>query len=171
LRHSSERDFLDFVEEATPVLMRAAYALTGQQQGAEDLVQTALERVAMRWSGLTEPLGYARRIMYHEYVSWWRRWRRREVSVAEPVERTAPGDLSGDVALRGDLRAALDRLGPRQRAVLVLRYLEDRSVDEVADILGCSAGTVRSQASRALLHLRETTSEITGEFAKEGERR
>jgi RNA polymerase sigma-70 factor (sigma-E family) len=153
VRHGAERGFLDFVGDATPPLMRAAYALTGQQHAAEDLVQTAFERLAMRWP-VGEPLAYARRIMYHEHISWWRRWRRREITVAEHSERTSPDDVSSDVALRGDLRSALATLGPRQQAVLVLRYLEDRSVEEVAEILGCSTGTVRSQASRALAQLR-----------------
>jgi RNA polymerase sigma-70 factor (sigma-E family) len=159
---SSEAEFLRFVANASPALLRAAYALTGQQQAAEDLVQTAFERVAGRWRGLTDPYSYARRIMYHQHISWWRRFRRREVTVAQHVDRAAPGDLSRDVALRGDLRAALDQLGPRQRAVLVLRYLEDRSVEEVAELLACSPGTVRSQASRALLRLRELAAPQTG---------
>ncbi|AGZ38725.1 SigE family RNA polymerase sigma factor [Actinoplanes friuliensis] len=163
----AEDDFLTFVRLSTPSLMRVAFALTGQQQAAEDLVQTALERVATRWTRLTEPYAYARRIMYHEHISWWRRWRRQEVPVPQPEDRAAPGDLAGDVALRDDLRTALDQLGPRQRAVLVLRYLEDRSVDEVAEVLGCSAGTVRSQTSRALLRLREFTTEQV-ELATEG---
>lgn len=154
---NSEAEFLRFVANSSPALLRAAYALTGQQQAAEDLVQTAFERVALRWRGLAEPYAYARRIMYHEHISWWRRLRRREVPVAQHDDKAAPGDLSGDVALRDDLRVALDRLGPRQRAVLVLRYLEDRSVGEVAELLGCSPGTVRSQASRALLRLRDLT--------------
>ena len=154
---NSEAEFLRFVANSSPALLRTAYALTGQQQAAEDLVQTAFERVALRWSRMTEPYAYARRVMYHEHISWWRRFRRREVSVAEHHDQAAPGDLSVDVALRGDLRVALDRLGPRQRAVLVLRYLEDRSVEEVAEVLGCSPGTVRSQASRALLKLRDLT--------------
>ncbi|MDT5040203.1 MAG: hypothetical protein QOE51_1188 [Actinoplanes sp.] len=154
---SSEAKFLRFVANASPALLRAAYALTGQQQAAEDLVQTALERVALNWRKLTEPYAYARRVMYHQHISWWRRFRRQEVPVAEHVERAGAGDLSGEVALRGDLLTALDQLGPRQRAVLVLRYLEDRSIEETAELLGCSTGTVRSQASRALLRLRELT--------------
>jgi RNA polymerase sigma factor (sigma-70 family) len=123
-------------------------------------VQTAFERVALHWRTVQEPLGYARRIMYHEHISWWRRWRRREVILSEPVERAQPGDLADDIALRGDLRAALDDLGPKQRAVLVLRFLEDRSVEEVAEILGCSTVTVRSQSSRALSRLRQSAGHL-----------
>ena len=160
-RHS-EAEFLRFVANTSTALLRTAYALTGQQHAAEDLVQTALERVALRWRGLQEPYAYARKVMYHEHISWWRRFRRLEVPVAQHPDQAAPGDLSGEVALRDDVRVALDRLGPRQRAVLVLRYLEDRSVEEVAELLGCSPGTVRSQASRALLRLRDLTISETG---------
>jgi RNA polymerase sigma-70 factor (sigma-E family) len=136
------------------VLFRAAYGLAGQQQAAEDLLQTALERLATRWHRVNDPEAYARRVIYHEYLSWWRRWRRREFPVAAVADRPARDDPAGTVVLRSALRAALDKLGPRQRAVLVLRYLEDRTEQEVADILGCSVKTVSSQAARALARLR-----------------
>ncbi|HEU5108064.1 MAG TPA: SigE family RNA polymerase sigma factor [Micromonosporaceae bacterium] len=164
-----EREFLDFVEARTAVLFRAAYGLSGQQQAAEDLLQTALERLATRWRRIQDPEAYARRIIYHEYLSWWRRWRRREFSVADVADRPGVDDPARTVELRSSLRAALARLGPRQRAVLVLRYLEDRSEQETADILGCSVKTVSSQATRALAKLRatdaalaETGSELNG---------
>jgi len=150
----SEREFLDFVEARTAALFRAAYALSGQQQAAEDLLQTALERLAVRWHRVNEPEAYARRIIYHEYLSWWRRWRRRELSVADVAEQPGRDDPASTAVLRSSLRAALAELAPRQRAVLVLRYLEDRSEQEVADLLGCSVKTVSSQASRALARLR-----------------
>jgi RNA polymerase sigma-70 factor (sigma-E family) len=152
----SEREFLDFVEARTAVLFRAAYGLAGQQQAAEDLLQTALERLATRWHRVQDPEAYARRIIYHEYLSWWRRWRRRELPVADIADRPSADDPAGTVVLRNSLRAALDKLGPRQRAVLVLRYLEDRSEQEVAEILGCSVKTVSSQATRGLARLRRT---------------
>ena len=152
----AEREFLDFVEARTAALFRAAYALSGQQQAAEDLLQTALERLATRWRRVRDPEAYARRVIYHEYLSWWRRWRRRELPVADIAERPGADDPAAAVVLRSTVRTALDRLGPRQRAVLVLRYLEDRSEQEVADLLGCSVKTVSSQATRALARLRES---------------
>jgi RNA polymerase sigma-70 factor (sigma-E family) len=158
----SEREYLDFVEARTAALFRAAYALAGQQQAAEDLLQTALERLATRWRRVRDPEAYARRVIYHEYLSWWRRWRRRETPVADVSDRPCPDDPAGTVVLRSTLRAALDRLGARQRAVLVLRYLEDRSEQEVADILGCSVKTVSSQATRALARLRTTAPFLAG---------
>ncbi|GAA0794041.1 SigE family RNA polymerase sigma factor [Spirilliplanes yamanashiensis] len=159
MRPSTEQEFLAFVAAATPALFRVAYALTGQQQAAEDLLQSALERVAARWRRIDDPGAYARTVMYHEQISWWRRWKRREVVVARPPERVADDPAAG-VALRLSLRAALDRLGPRQRAVLVLRYLEDRPEAEVARLLGCSPKTVASQASRGLARLRELCPEL-----------
>lgn len=151
---STEAEYLDFVAQATPSLFRIAYALTGRQQDAEDLLQTALERLVPRWRRVDDPMAYVRRIMYHEHVGRWRRWGRREVSVPALADRAAPDDPAQAVVLRQALRQALQELGPRQRAVLVLRYLEDRSEAEVADILGCSPKTVASQASRALHRLR-----------------
>ncbi len=126
MRTSTEREFLDFVAAATPALFRTAYALTGQQHAAEDLLQSALERVAARWRRIDDPAAYARRVMYHEQISWWRRWKRREVVTAAPPDRAAPDDPAQQVALRHSLRAALDRLGPRQRAGRSSRWLGPR---------------------------------------------
>jgi RNA polymerase sigma-70 factor (sigma-E family) len=150
----AEAEYLDFVAQATPSLFRIAYALTGRQQDAEDLLQTALERLVPRWRRVEDPNAYVRRILYHEHIGRWRRWGRRELPVQQLADRAAPDDPAQAVVLREALRQALRDLGPRQRAVLVLRYLEDRSEAEVADILGCSPKTVASQASRALARLR-----------------
>ncbi len=157
----ARREFLEFCRARTPVLFRVAYGFTADQQLAEDLLQTALERTARRWALVDDPEAYVRRVMYHEFVSWWRRWRRRETSVAEPPDRPDPADPIGAADLRRALRTALLRLGPRQRAVIVLRYLEDHTEREVAEILGCTPSTVSSQASRALARLRQLCPELS----------
>jgi RNA polymerase sigma-70 factor (sigma-E family) len=153
-RHDHE--FTAFVTDRSRALLRSAYALTGDQYAAEDLVQTALAKVYARWARLSDdPEHYVRKIIYHDFVSIWRRRRRRgEVVLAEPPERSAPDDLHGS-ELRLVLGEALDTLPPRQRAVIVLRYLEDYSLLQTAAVLGCSTGTVASQANRALAKLRE----------------
>jgi RNA polymerase sigma-70 factor (sigma-E family) len=150
-------EFNAFVAERTHALFRTAYALAGNQHAAEDLLQSALARLVLYWPRITtDPEAYVRRIIYREHVSLWRRmWWRRETAVAEPPEPAGGGsDPAGDSVQRLVLRDALLRLPPRQRAVVVLRYLEDRSEQEVAEILGCTPGTVGSQASRALAKLR-----------------
>jgi len=157
---TARREFLDFCRARTSSLFRVAYGFTADQQLAEDLLQTAFERTARRWARIEDPEAYVRRVMYHELVSWWRRWRRRETSMAEPPDRPDPADPTAAADLRGALRAALLRLGPRQRAVIVLRYLEDYSEREVAEILGCGPSIVSSQASRALARLRDLCPEL-----------
>jgi len=153
---SVDAEFTAFVAERSHALYRVAYTLTGDRHGAEDLLQIALTRLALAWHRVNgDPEAYLRRILYREHVSLWRRmWRRRELSVAEVPEGLAYPDPAGDSVQRHVLRDALLALPPRQRAVLVLRYLEDRSETEVAEILGCTTGTVGSQASRALAKLR-----------------
>jgi RNA polymerase sigma-70 factor (sigma-E family) len=151
-----EREFTDFVVARTHALLRVAHALTGDAHAAEDLVQQALAKAFLHWRrirGDAEP--YVKRIIYHDSASRWRRRSHRaETAMADPPDRHVP-DSAQDTAVRLQLRRALLELPPRQRAVLVLRYLEDLSVDETADILGCRPGTVASQASRALVKLRE----------------
>jgi RNA polymerase sigma-70 factor (sigma-E family) len=156
---TTEREFTDFVARRTHVLLRIAYALTGDQQAAEDLVQNALAKAFVHWRGIrSEAEPYVRRIIYNDSVSRWRRpHSRAETTVASPPEQVLP---PVDIDLRLVLRNALLGLPPRQRAVLVLRYLEDLSVDETAEILGCRRGTVASQASRALAKLRETIADL-----------
>jgi RNA polymerase sigma-70 factor (sigma-E family) len=157
----SEQEFLDFVSARTQTLFRTAYALTGHQQSAEDLLQTALTKTAARWShfrGDAEP--YVKRVMYHEQVSWWRRKRVRETSVAMVPDRAGGSDGTHAPLLRLMLQRALLQLAPRQRAVLVLRYLEDQSEQQVAQIMGCTPSTVGSQAARALARLREIAPEL-----------
>lgn len=142
-------------------LLRAAYLLTGDAHAAEDLVQAALERCAGRWDKLGEqPEAYVRRVMYHLNVSWWRRRRSRPESlVEEPPETPAAGhDEATVVALL--LQGALRRLTARQRTVLVLRFYEDLSEAQVADAMGCSVGTVKSQTSAALRRLRQLAPEL-----------
>lgn len=171
----TEREFTEFVAQRTHSLLRVAYALTGDQHAAEDLLQTAFAKAFTRWPrirGEAEP--YVRRILYHDHVSGWRRRRTRPealyAAVPEPPSATGtgwPGDDPGDTALRLLLREALLALPPRQRAVLVLRYLDDLSTEETAQVLGCRAGTVASQASRALARLRETVPGLVGDGAAE----
>jgi RNA polymerase sigma-70 factor (sigma-E family) len=154
---TGEAEFKEFVAERTHALFRIAYALTGNQHAAEDLLQTSLAKLVIAWPRITDdPEAYARRVIYREHVSLWRRmWRRRETPVAEPPELAgAEPDQTGQSVQRLVVRDALRTLPPRQRAVVVLRYLEDRSEQEVAEILGCATGTVGSQASRALAKLR-----------------
>jgi RNA polymerase sigma-70 factor (sigma-E family) len=150
---TSQDAFLSFVRAASPGLLPVARALTGEQHAAEDLLQIALTKVALRWTRIDNPEAYARQVLYHEYLAWWRRWPRQETPVAAVYEESS-SDHANDVVVKLAIRSALSTLPPRQRAVLVLRYLEDRTEQETAELLGCSAKTVSSQASRALAALR-----------------
>ncbi|WP_067481297.1 SigE family RNA polymerase sigma factor [Actinomadura hibisca] len=153
-------EFEEFVRARTPALLRSAYLLTGDQHLAEDLVQTALARTHGSWRRL-ERAGnadaYTRKVMYHLQVRRWRRRRFAETPlehVPEQARNLAVPD-GGDLSDAGvDLRRALLRLAPRQRAVLVLRYFEDRSEADAAALLGCSIGTIKSQSAKGLARLR-----------------
>jgi len=162
-----EVEFTEFVAGRGPALLRAAYALTGEEHAAHDLVQTALAKAFVRWRHIrTGPEQYVRRIMYNSHISAWRSFRRREVPVADVPDRAATGDAGGSTDLRLALRDALRRLPPRQRAIVVLRFLEDVSVEETARILGCRVGTVGSQTSRALAKLRAVFHELEREAVR-----
>jgi RNA polymerase sigma-70 factor (sigma-E family) len=155
--------FRGFVAARWNALVRTAYLLTGDKQTAEDLVQTALEKTVRNWAAVRSPgaaEAYVRRTMYREHVSRWRRLRLVE-SPAEslPEPRRAPGG-SDQIEDRIVLRDALMRLGRRQRTVLVLRYFEDMTEQQVADALGIGIGTVKSTAHRALAHLREACGDL-----------
>lgn len=151
-------DFAQFVEAREGALRRSAWLLTGDWGLAEDLVQTALARSWPRWERINrrdDPEVYVRRVMVNTWVTWSRRrWRGEKASAAVP-EVPAAGDVAGEVAMRIALRDALKTLTSRQRAVLVLRVYDDLPEAQVARILGCSAGTVKSAMSRALARLRD----------------
>lgn len=165
---SRDRDeFTRWARARQAQLLRAALLISGDRGRAEDLVQDALTQVAMRWRRLRDgsPDAYARRVIYHGNVSWWRR-RRHEVLTAYDVE-PAQQHESLDRGLA--IRCALAALTPRQRAVVVLRYFEDLTEREAADVLGVSVGTVKSQTHLALLRLREAAPELA-EFLHEESR-
>ncbi|ADD43331.1 SigE family RNA polymerase sigma factor [Stackebrandtia nassauensis] len=149
-------DFEEFAIACTPALLRSAYLLTGDRHLAEDLVQSALARTHRAWKRVGRdgnPQAYTRKTMYHLQVSWWRRRKVPESLTDIPVERPV-ADATGEVDLKVSLRAALFQLSRRHRAVVVLRYFEDRSVAQTAEILGRSEGTVKTQTLRALSKLR-----------------
>jgi len=157
VNRDAEQDFIAFVAQRGHALMRTAYALAGDQHTAEDLVQSALAKTAGRWASIRgEPEPYVRRALYREFVSGWRHRRRRpELVVPVVPDRAAAPDPADAATDRLLLRELIATLPPRQRAVIVLRFLEDVSVDGVAEILGCTTGTVGSQTTRALAHLRK----------------
>ena len=150
---ADEAAFAEFVVARTPALMRTAYLLTRDHHLAEDLVQTALFKAAMRWERIEgQPEPYVRRILYTENVSRWRRRRHLVETPATGFERVTAPDP--DVDLQVSLERALDRLSPQQRTVLVLRYYEDLTEAETARVLGVGLGTVKSMHRRALARLR-----------------
>jgi RNA polymerase sigma-70 factor (sigma-E family) len=155
MRDSRGGEFDDFVRTRSVTLLRVAYLLTGDRYAAEDLLQEVLEQVYVRWSRVrTSPEAYARRALVNRAANRWRRRARRPERPLGDLER-AERDHADDVALREVLVQALLTLPPRQRAALVLRYLEDLSVADVAAALECSEGAVKSHASRGLARLRE----------------
>ncbi|MFC0507268.1 SigE family RNA polymerase sigma factor [Micromonospora costi] len=150
--------YVAFVESHQHRLLRAAYLVCGNRHQAEDLLQDALLKLALRWSSVREgdPAAYVRSILYRDAVSWWRR-RRREWLSAQPPEQVA---VDRDGALRLALHQALGQLPPRQRAVVVLRYFEDLTEAATAEVLGVSVGTVKSQCHDALRRLRTVAPEL-----------
>jgi RNA polymerase sigma-70 factor (sigma-E family) len=150
-----DRDFGDYVDGRAVVMRRTAYLLCGDWFRAEDLVQTAFAKMYAVWPRISkiELLdAYARKVLVRTAIDESRlAFRRRETAVGSVPEWTGE---DADVAAKVDVRAALAKLAPRQRAVVVLRYWEDLSIEETAQLLGCSTGTVKSQASKGLAALR-----------------
>jgi RNA polymerase sigma-70 factor (sigma-E family) len=157
-------EFDRFVEEACGPLLRAVYLIVRDVSGAQDIVQETLLRVARRWPRvrrMRHPRAYARRIAINLALDEHRARSREDAALeregAAPEQIAADGN--GHVEQRADLIAALSTLAPRARAVIVLRYYADLTEAEVADALGCSVGTVKTTASRALETLRKQGAE------------
>jgi RNA polymerase sigma-70 factor (sigma-E family) len=140
-------------------LLAAAIALAGSRADGEDLLQAALERVLRKPRRIEDDAeGYLRRVLYNLAADGWRRrgtWRQKLLPVLRAETPNAQPDPTGEVDQRDALVRMLGQLPPRQRAVIVLRYWEQRSEAETAVLLGCSEGTVKSAAARGLQHLRE----------------
>jgi RNA polymerase sigma-70 factor (sigma-E family) len=152
-----DADFEAYMSARQPSLLRTAYLLTGDRHTAEDLVQTALAKLYLSWDKVQDRGvldGYVRRILVNENNSLWRRaWKRREFSTDTLPDHQAVTDRA-DEGQSAALWEFVQTLPRKQRAVVVLRYYEDLSEAEVAETLGISVGTVKSQASRALAALR-----------------
>jgi RNA polymerase sigma-70 factor (sigma-E family) len=159
------REFERFVTDSTDRLLRTAYLMAGDLAEAEDLVQETLLRVARRWHkvrAMDHPAAYARRILVNLAIDGAKRRAHRAGELAVPggarvldqADSRAERDLRA-VDTQTELFRALASLSPRQRAIIVLRYWADLPETEVAEILNCSAGTVKSTASRGLARLRE----------------
>lgn len=152
--------FEDFVRARSSSLLRTALLLTGQNRAeAEDLLQVALERAYRHWSRISrseEPERYVRRILANAATAGRRRVTRRPELSLQPTD-TGPvaADHSAAIADRDYLLRSLAALPTGQRTVLVLRYFDDLSEAEIAQLLGCTPGTVKSQAARGLARLRD----------------
>lgn len=143
--------FEDWARARQQRFVRAAYLMTGDFQRAEDLVQEALIRAALRWDTLRDgqPDAWVRTVIFREHVSWWRRFRR-ETLTAQVPDSTSMRSEEAPVMVQD----ALALLTHKQRAVLVLRFIEDLSVADTATVLGVTDGTVKKQTSEALARLR-----------------
>jgi RNA polymerase sigma-70 factor (sigma-E family) len=158
--------FADYAEARIPSLRRLALVLCQHREAADDLVQVTLAKLCVHWAkaaAAQHPDAYVRTMLVREFVRERRTvWASRVSLTDRPPEMTpAPADLEGFL----DLQAAVAALPPRQRAVLVLRFYCDLSVDDSAQVLGCSTGTVKSQTAKALANLRRVLgreSEIPG---------
>ena len=155
---NADEDFDAWVAARSPALLRFAFLVTGSQDAADEAVQGALARAYERWSQvrrLDDRDAYLRRMVVNEHISWWRRFRRRETPVAEPIDRgrSRPDSLDG-VAAADFLWDLCGSLPPVQRACVVLRYYEDLSYREIAAVIGSREVTARSHVHRALQSLR-----------------
>jgi RNA polymerase sigma-70 factor (sigma-E family) len=158
-------DFDEFVADSLEQLLRTAYVITWDTGEAEDLVQECLFKVARRWPRvrkMAQPRAYARRILVNLALddSRGRARRRHELDGVSTATDEPARELLVGLETRAELLDALASLTPRQRAVLVLRYVNDLTEAQTAKVLGCSPGTVKSNASRGLARLREVLTPI-----------
>lgn len=157
-------EFREYAAARRGALRRTAYLLCGDWYLADDLVQDALARLYVRWPRVRERGevdAYVRRMLVNGFLAARRRPWRREVTAGQvPDQPVADG---ADDGTRDQLRRALDQLAPSQRAVVILRYWDDLSVEQTATTLNCSTGNVKSQAARGLAHLREAIQRSTAE--------
>ncbi len=162
-------DFTEFMRARWSALYRTAYLLTGDPHDAEELLQDAMARTCVKWRGIRDKGaadGYVRRILVHEASKGWRR--RKHERPAEHLPEVPHAGGLGGLEQQADVWRQVEALPPRQRAVIVLRYYEDLSEADIASALGCSRGTVKSQAHLALRRLR-TTMDAPAEPALEGQ--
>jgi len=151
---SGQAEFDEFVRSRAQALSRTAYLLTGDAHLAEDLLQQALLSAAKAWHRIEgHPEPYVRRILYTQNISWWRRRRFAETPL-DTHETTTAAPETGDRDLRLSLEQALAQLTLKQRTILVLRYFEDLTEAQTADMLGLHVGTVKSTGRKALDRLR-----------------
>lgn len=156
MRQAEEKRYAEFYAAAWPRLFRLTFALCGDAGHAEDAVQSALAKAYASWrrvSSADHPEAYVRRMAVNEVIAVRRRklWK---VETSGQAHESRAVSWEEGVLDRSELWEALVALAPRQRAVLVLRYYEDLSEQQIAEVLGCSRGTVKSQASDALATLR-----------------
>jgi RNA polymerase sigma-70 factor (sigma-E family) len=145
--------FDDYVRGSSTRLFRTAYLLVGEHSAAEDLVQEVLERMYVGWNRIEDPEAYARKALATRAINRWRMRRRRpEVPLGNAHDRPV---WDASLAVQQDVLDALGQLPAGQRAVVVLRFFNDLSVEQTATALRCSTGTVKSQTARALPRLRE----------------
>ena len=155
MRASAEAEYKDYVTARSYALRHTAFLMCGDAHQAEDVVQTALLKLYVAWHRVERAENrdaYVRRILVRCVIDEKRRGWRRERSMAAVPEAVAPE--GSDLGERDAVLQALAHLAPRQRATLVLRFWEDLSIEQTADLLGCSPGTVRSQTARGLATLR-----------------
>lgn len=157
-RDRRTEDLERFLARRGEPLLRTAVLLSGGREAGEDLLQEALERLLRHWHRIEgDPEGYLRRTLYNLAADDWRRngaWRKR-LPLLRSAAAEAATDATAEVDLRDALVRLLTRLPPRQRSVIVLRYWEQLSEAEAAELLGCSVGSVKSAAARGLARLRE----------------
>lgn len=153
-----QQEFSAYYADSYDRVRRIAYLMSGDWHRAEDLAQSAFVRLAKSWHSVRNPKtldAYIRTCVFREAIDESRRpWRRERSVVNLPDQELAGGSVAEDVTERFAVAAALGKLPPRQRAVLVCRYYEDLDVAQTAAALGCSQGTVKSQTARALDSLR-----------------
>jgi RNA polymerase sigma-70 factor (sigma-E family) len=171
-RAQAAEDLEFFLAQRGKPLLRAAVLLTGSQEAGEDLLQAALERLLRHWVRISgDPEAYLRQTLYHLAADRWRQqglWRRKYL-LMRPLHPAVANDQTDQVDRRDALIRLLLQLPPRQRAVIVLRYWEQLSEAEAADVLGCSVGTVKSTTSRALARLRQLNAGQPGTSAPHGQ--
>lgn len=159
-----DQEFSDWAGEETSGLLRRARLLCLDEQHAEDLVQETLVRLYLHWSRIDadgNPVGYAHRTMFNLFVSGRRRRSSRERPVPAPDDRVAASGTPADAVLRLDLQTALTALDPLERAVAVVRYVDDRSVADIARIFDRTESWVKSITHRAVLRLRRSPALVT----------